>query len=239
MSKKIKLSQDMVGKKVRCINKIDIHHPEPGIIGTIIIYDECDAICTYKVQWPKGSTVGNDRWWAINKCIELVEDNVTNEQEIPGMTNEEIWEMLESKMRKNGLKKKMGALYCDNNLTNGYWVYTLDDVHNAIALAYKVGYLRSQKGRPFKIAEKKKQGGHWEPVGPENLPKEGTKVRCKKEYRECSYDKAIIQVGDLGVVKYLGRFGIKVDCPRTNFVWFGSQNKDITRYFDMWVEDNE
>lgn len=70
------------------------------------------------------------------------------------MTNEEIWEMLENKMRKNGLKKKMGALYCNNILTNGYWVYTPDDVHNAIALAYKVGYLRAIKGRPFKFGDK-------------------------------------------------------------------------------------
>ena len=96
MSKNIKLSQDMVGNKVRCVNKIDIHHPEPGTIGTIVIYDEFDAICNYKVQWPKGSTIGDDRWWAINSCIELVEDDVTNEQGNLDMTNEEICEILEN-----------------------------------------------------------------------------------------------------------------------------------------------
>ena len=95
---------------------------------------------------------------------------------IKDMTNEEIWEMLESKMVKNGLKKKMGALYCDNNLTNGYWVYTPNDVHNAIALAYKVGYLRSQKGRPFKIGEKKKKGGYWEPVDIKDVLKGECKI---------------------------------------------------------------
>lgn len=92
------------------------------------------------------------------------------------MTNEEIWKMLEGKMRKNGLKKRMGALYCGNILTNGYWVYTLDDVHNAIALAYRSGYERAMKGRPFKIGEKKKKGGHWEPVDIEQVIKGGYKV---------------------------------------------------------------
>lgn len=152
MSKKIKLSQDMVGNKVRCVNKIDIHHPEPGTIGTIVIYDEFDTICNYKVQWPKGSTVGDDKWWAINSCIELVEDEVTNEQGNLGMTNEEIWEMLESKMRKNGLKPCGSRLLFTNGIAN---VYAWEDVHNAIALAYKAGYLRAMKGRPFKIGEKK------------------------------------------------------------------------------------
>lgn len=120
------------------------------------------------------------------------------------MTNEEIWEMLENKMRKNGLKKKMGALYCGNNLTNGYWVYTLDEVHNAIALAYKVGYLRSQKGRPFKIGEKKKKGGHWEPVDLNNLPKEGTKVKYSRECENYADSDGYICINDTGIIKLEG-----------------------------------
>ena len=79
-------------------------------------------------------------------------------------------------MEKNGLNKKMGGLHIGKNLVDGFWVYSLDDVHNAIALAYKVGYLRSQKGRPFKIGEKKKKGGHWEPVDIEQMPKAGYKI---------------------------------------------------------------
>jgi len=152
------------------------------------------------------------------------------------MTNEEIWKMLEGKMRKNGLKKKMGALYCDNKLTNGYWVYTPDDVHNAIALAYKVGYLRSQKGRPFKIGEKKKKGGHWVPVDPNNLPKEGTKVRYSRENIDWS-NSTYVEIGDTGTVQFWGSyFGFKLDVSKgLDWICILTQVDCL----DMWVEDNE
>ena len=160
---------------------------------------------------------------------------------IKDMTNEEIWEMLESKMVKNGLKKKMGALYCDNNLTNGYWVYTPDDVHNAIALAYKVGYLRAIKGRPFKFGEKKK-GGHWEPVDPNNLPKEGTMVRLNKPYD--NYYGGIIEAGTIGVVCHDGSYVSRVNGYCVSFgeyktIWLPLNRIIIADYLDMWVEDDE
>lgn len=159
------------------------------------------------------------------------------------MTNEEIWKMLKPKMEKNGLNKKMGGLYIGKNLVDGFWVYSLDDVHNAIALAYKVGYLRAMKGRPFKFGEKKakKQGGYWEPVDPDNLPKEGTKVRYS---RECSvYSKDIVKIGDTGVVVWEGMFtpmwfGIRPDSPRSYLTWIDFGN-GAESCLDMWVEDNE
>ena len=159
------------------------------------------------------------------------------------MTNEEIWEMLESKMRKNGLKKKMGALYCDNKLTNGYWVYTPDDVHNAIALAYRSGYERAMKGRTFKIGEKKKKGGHWEPVDPNNLPKEGTKMRYSREcrnYKNCSDE---IAIGSTGVVRLEGPehnwFGISLDDYKGMYYNWLSFDGLTAKSLDMWVEDDE
>lgn len=160
MSEVIKLNEDMIGNKVRCIYKADCYHPEIGTIGTIIDYDKHDEDASYKVQWHKGTTIEDDRWWAINRCIELVEDDVTNEQKISEMTNEEIWEMLLPKMRKNGLEIA-GYL---QDYTGEVGCYDEDDVHNAIAIAYRSGYERAMKGRPFKIGEKKKKGGHWEPV---------------------------------------------------------------------------
>lgn len=154
------------------------------------------------------------------------------------MTNEEIWKMLEFKMVKNGLKKKMGALYCDNNLTNGYWVYTPDDVHNAIAIAYRSGYERAMKGRPFKIGEKKKKGGHWEPVDPNNLPKEGTKVRYAREDKEYK-EIPLIALGDIGIFA-LGKVnplpGIKFDDGR---FWDWICFNRVEDCLDMWVEDDE
>lgn len=219
-----------VGDKVRYIGKDHIDYPEYyptiGTIGKIIGALDDDPDCY--IQWPKNSTSGNDEHWCSTDDIELVEDT--------DMTNEEIWEMLESKMRKNGLKKKMGALYCGNILTNGYWVYTLNDVHNAIALAYKVGYLRAMKGRPFKIGEKKKKGGHWEPVDPNNLPKEGTKVRYSRKNIDWS-NSTYIEIGGTGTVQFLGSyFGFNLDVSKgLDWICILTQADCL----DMWVEDDE
>ena len=84
-------------------------------------------------------------------------------------------------MQKNGLISKASfvCVSSDNYPNNEVKItktYLEDDVHNAIALVYKVGYLRSQKGRPFKIGEKKKKGGHWESVDIEQVLKGDYKV---------------------------------------------------------------
>ena len=96
------------------------------------------------------------------------------------MTNEEIWKMIESKMRKNGLVSNIySCTKVDDNGAPCFYLeeaYKANDVHNAIALAYKVGYLRAIKGRSFKIGEKKKKGGHWEPVDVKEIPKAGYKI---------------------------------------------------------------
>lgn len=156
------------------------------------------------------------------------------------MTNEEIWKMLESKMRKNGLKPCGSRLLLTNGIAN---VYAWEDVHNAIALAYKVGYLRAMKGRPFKIGEKKeKKGGHWEPIDPENLPKEGTKVRYARECKEYSdYNISPIILGDLGKVDIgsEGWFGVRLDNPRSSYSWVSFDDNKAAKCLDMWMEDNE
>lgn len=239
-SKRIELGKNMVGKKVRLVNKEEHYYTvSNGSIGTIIDFDEDDDICPYQIKWDSGN-IG----WIFARDIEEVEPDP-----IPEMTNKEIWEMLESKMRKNGLKKKMGALYCDNKLTNGYWVYTPDAVHNAIALAYKVGYLRSQKGRPFEIGgnktehsePKKEKTGHWVPVDPFNPPKEGTKVRYSRRFNDNAYNnfenRTNMKIGETTVVKYgnSGVFGVK-PIHGTREWWCSSSYPDR---FDMWVEDDE
>ena len=122
------------------------------------------------------------------------------------MTNEEIWKMLEGKMRKNGLKPCGSRLLLTNGIAN---VYAWEDVHNAIALAYKVGYLRSQKGRPFKIGEKKvkKQGGHWEPVDIKDVLK--------------------------------GEYKIVENCIGWRCEYLGTYKKGEDGKFYQWVEDDE
>ena len=143
------------------------------------------------------------------------------------MTNEEIWEMLENKMRKNGLEIA-GYL---QDYTGEVGCYDEDDVHNAIAIAYRSGYERAMKGRPFKFGEKKK-GGHWEPVDPNDLPKEGTKVRYNGGLKGCNWKKN-------SEAKWIktenDTFSIKVD----EMIWTLDYMNRLLKYFDMWVEDDE
>lgn len=75
---------------------------------------------------------------------------------VNNMTNEEIWKMLQPKLLKN-------------------YIFP-NNVSEAVGMAYRVGYLRAMKGRPFKIGEKKKKGGHWEPVDIEQVLKGECKV---------------------------------------------------------------
>ncbi len=67
---------------------------------------------------------------------------VSYHEEIPDMTDDEIYSMLEPKLEKSGVYIDRGDYY---EL----------DYKPAIALAYRSGYLRAKKGRPFKIGGKK------------------------------------------------------------------------------------
>lgn len=138
------------------------------------------------------------------------------------MTNEEIWEMLQPKLLKN-------------------YIFP-NNVSEAVGMAYRVGYLRAMKGRPFKIGEKKKKGGHWEPVDPNNLPKEGTRVRYSRECKEYkAYKNTLVMLGDFGKVDITpeGWFGIRLDNPRSSYSWLSFQDDGIANCLDMWVEDDE
>lgn len=226
-----------VGDKVRYIGKNHNDNPQwyppIGTIGEIIKnIDEADCY----IQWERGTTSKNDRWYCNKSDIEFIE-NID-------MTNEEIWKMIRPKMEKNGLISKVNLIHvsADNYPNNEVKItktYLEEDVHNAIALAYKVGYLRAMKGRSFKVREKKKKGGHWEPVDPDNLPKEGTKVRYSRESKEYAKEPDIINVGDIGTFSYgkiLGLPGIRFNDDRFwNWVSFSNEPDCL----DMWVEDDE
>lgn len=154
---------------------------------------------------------------------------------VNNMTNKEIWEMLESKMQKNGFHYSL--VYDKNNVE--YEMYSRGLVFDLIAIAYRSGYERAMKGRPFKIGEKKKKGGHWEPVDPKNLPKEGTRVRYGRESEEYAKEPGMINVGDIGVFSYgkiLGVPGIRFDDDRF-WDWISFSNE--IDCLDMWVEDDE
>ena len=151
------------------------------------------------------------------------------------MTNEEIWKMLEGKMEKNGLKTYYRVTPYHHILS-----YDCADAQKAIAIAYRSGYERAMKGRPFKIGEKKveekKKGGHWVPVDPNNLPKEGTKVRYSRKNIDWS-NSTYIEIGDTGIVQFWGSyFGFNLDVPKgLDWICILTQVDCL----DMWVEDDE
>ena len=226
------VNETLIGKKVRFVGKSDSEFceefaPDYDTVGTII--DVCGG--DMEVEWPKGSVVNDGGFWYTKNELELVEE----------MTNEEIWEMLKPKMEKNGLKTvasiihtSTGENYSECSVTH---VYEEDDVHNAIAIAYRSGYERAMKGRPFKIGEKKKKGGHWVPVDPNNLPKEGTKVRYSRECKDYVDSDEFICINDTGVVKLEGYwFGVTLDNPH-EYKWICFD--DVEDCLDMWVEDDE
>ena len=137
------------------------------------------------------------------------------------MTNEEIWKMLQPKLLKN-------------------YIFP-NNVSEAVGMAYRVGYLRAMKGRPFKIGEKKKKGRHWEPVDLNNLPNEGTRVRYSRV--DIDHNDSYIKLYDTGEVEYKSNifceeFGMKLDKERRkgcDWIFFGGSEDSL----DMWVEDNE
>ena len=208
-----------VGDKVKYINTDHAEHPDfYPLYGTIgEIKEDCGN--NYCVQWPKGSTSDDDCWYCDENDIELVKD--------VDMTNEEIWKMLKPKMEKNSLTTKN----VHAGLFGPIYTYNEKDVHNAIALAYRSGYERAMKGRPFKIGEKKKKGGHWEPVDPNNLPKEGTRVRYNKNKKLFG-----LRDGTTGIVSN-NKFGFNIRLDNRNLEFLGHAKDAVA--FDMWVEDNE
>lgn len=232
------MSKFNIGDKVKYIGKDHNLHPQwypaLGTIGKVIDIREEDR--EYKVQWTKGSTSKKDQYWCGEKDIEKIEDTITKK---------EIWEMLKPKMEKNGLTSNIySCVKVDDNGFPCFFleeVYKNNDVHNAIALAYKVGYLRAMKGRPFKFGEKKK-GGHWEPVDPNNLPKEGTKVRYSREYKGYNWLKDSLCIGTKGTLTIDGpysRIGMMLDRPTSFLAWADFEDEEAIACLDMWVEDDE
>lgn len=216
------MSKFNVGDKVRYTGNDHDYMPEyyPKI-GTVGIIEDIKTPNAW-VQWPNGSTSKNDCW-----CCPLFDiEKIDIEKIIEDMTNEEIWEMLKPKFNKNNLE----GLY----VRIDKYGYVKEDVYNAIAIAYRSGYERAMKGRPFKIGEKKakKQGGHWEPIDPNNLPKEGTKVRYNGGLKGCNWKKNSeakwIKTED-------DRFSIKFD----EMIWTLDYMNRLLKYFDVWVEDDE
>ena len=175
------------------------------------------------------------------------------------MTNEKIWEMLRLKMEKQNILAEPGVLcqgedklnqLLNSNIIEGKYVTDVYDAtvaRYAIALAYRSGYLRAMKGRPFKIGEKKveekKQGGHWEPI------KENQTIPLKGRVRYSRHDKTAddfqIPIGATGEIRLIDAldhstmlFTVYLDkmIESTYIQWVVGVPAHC---YDMWVEDDE
>lgn len=84
--------------------------------------------------------------------------SLTLYQEIPDMPDEEIYNMLKPKMDNsvfNGCIKFNLPVIMGFDGMEKVRCYRENEVIKAIALAYRSGYLRAKKGRPFKIGGEK------------------------------------------------------------------------------------
>lgn len=83
-----------------------------------------------------------------DKFIIEPESNIVAYKKEIDMSDDEIYGMLKPKMDKADVLK-YGYYYHDHTMFNA------DETVKAIALAYRSGYLRAKKGRPFKIGGEK------------------------------------------------------------------------------------
>ena len=67
-----------VGDKVRYVTEDSIedkesgYYPPEGTIGVVIGIEDLDCPAPYLIQWPKGTTKGDGRWYVDKNNIELV-----------------------------------------------------------------------------------------------------------------------------------------------------------------------
>ena len=236
----MKVTEDMIGKKVVMVNRSICDddydcYPKNGTVGTIVeLYNSDYDGLNVRVQWTKGSTSDDDLWWVDERAIELYEDDTQ-------MPYDKIWKMLEPKMRKNELVPSETNVAC-GMVTKSY--YDARDFEKAVALAYKIGYMRAMKGRPFKYSKatkavKPKSTGHWEKVDPNNLPKNGKRIRYARPDRTYGKTSDFIDLGAEGVVNpgLVDSFGMIPDHPKNGFDWISFSGEP--ECLDVWVEDGD
>lgn len=81
------------------------------------------------------------------------ESEIVALQELSNMSDDEIYNMLKPKMKNSNVWNHGYRVVAYDD---GYHLVREDnDVIKAIALAYRSGYLRAKKGRPFKIGGEK------------------------------------------------------------------------------------
>ena len=124
------MSKFKVGDKVALNNSPNV------LLGQV----KCEAFCGYYIEM-------EENYYAIMSEDELVLYDETD------LSDDEIYDMLKPKMKNSNV---WNHGYRVVRYADGYHlVREDDDVIKAIALAYRSGYLRAKKGRPFKIGGEK------------------------------------------------------------------------------------
>ena len=127
------MSKFKVGDKVALNNS-------PNVLLGQVEFDACETFGGYYIKM-------EENYYAI-----MPEDVLVLYNE-PTLSDYEIYDMLKPKMKNSNVWNHgyRAVAYYD-----GYHLVREDnDVIKAIALAYRSGYLRAKKGRPFKIGGEK------------------------------------------------------------------------------------
>ena len=122
------MSKFKVGDKVALNNS-------PNVLLGQVEGDVCEVFGGYYIKM-------EENYYAI-----MPEDDLVLYDET-ALSDDEIYTMLKLKLDKADVLKH-GYYYRDHT------VFNADETIKAIALAYRSGYLRAKKGRPFKIGGEK------------------------------------------------------------------------------------
>lgn len=125
-----------IGDKVRIINR---HSQFKGRTGTVYFIDTLNSL--YYICTDEGNYL---RVW-FHRAEKIKDEDFGN------MTDTEIAKMVD---KTHILEAEEGRILTENSLKNCVLV-NMNDIITAVALAYKKGYRRGKKGRPFKIGDKK------------------------------------------------------------------------------------
>ena len=125
-----------IGDKVRVIDRYSQFNSRTGTVYFIDTLNSLYYICTDE---------GNHlRVW-FHRAEKIKDKDIGN------MTDTEIAKMVD---KTHILEAEEGKILTEHGLKD-YVSVNMNDIITAIALAYKKGYGRGKKGRPFKIGDKK------------------------------------------------------------------------------------
>lgn len=256
-------------RKFKVGDKVILTAPDPtsvlfdfkGRKGEVIYVepDDHDGLMVYQI-FIKDNINGDRYFWVEEDWISFDPDHIKNQ--IPKMTDDEIYDILKPKMEKMGIDSNgaMTAVTMNDYGTAINHYMLIEDVKRLVATAYRSGYGRGQKGRPFVIGEKKKPGGHWVPCEHEENLAPGTKLRRNNvKFNDGDYAIQEIPVGtEVEVLNGYEDFYVHVTQDNIWISFPGGNNGEnektykkfhdltgyyvihvgkYTEYFDKWVEE--